>query len=423
MNKDAFTKNKIEELESLIEQLSSCEIEIDDGYTEISLGKDVNGENLKELLREFGVETDDLEYSSYHNEVSFPIKKDDLAENTVIFPTLDSFWVKASSLDDELSFYIILDGGERVNNEMISFLKPEPIIKKINLFLKWSRLINKIARHSLSDKCIYYVPDQNNGKEVEIIIPSNNLSQIDEIVKIEGINYEYVDELLNIIEVDDVMTSERQSILRVAISDFVDNKCVLTEIIEKDERIYNRYKDLVDLYTKKFSIDKVLSEIESKYIEYTSKINDIVSSTQNKAFAIPGALIAISALIKADNLPAGLLVIIGLFMIFLITFVSNKLYKDSFDELNASLKISFTRFKILEERTQICTAATDAGDKLDKKICKAKSRLELVNVMSFVMLLVGGVAIYFNNKNELNPILDTIVKYILQSLISLKLNL
>lgn len=210
------------------------------------------------------------------------------------------------------------------------------------------------------------------------------------------------------------MTSERQSILRVAISDFVDNKCVLTEIIEKDERIYNRYKDLIYLYTKKFSIDKVLSEIVSKYIEYTSKINDIVSSTQNKAFVIPGALIAVSALIKTDNLHAGLLVIIGLLMIFLITFVSNKLYKESFDELNASLKISFERFKILEKRTQICTAANDAGEKLNKKICKAKSRLKLVNVMSFVMLLVGGVVIYFNNQNELNTILDNIVKSILQ---------
>lgn len=301
MNKDTFTKNKIKELESLIEQLSSCEIEIGDGYSEISLGQNVNGENLKNLLRNLGVETDELDYSSSHNMVSFPIKKGDLAENTVIFPTLESFWIKASSLDDELSFYIILDGGERVNNGLISFLNPEPIIKKINLFLKWRKLINKIATHSLSDKCIYYVPNKDNGKEVEITIPSNNLFKIDKIVKTDEINYEYVNELWNAIEADDVMTSERKSILRLAISDLVDEKCILTEIIEKDERIYNRYKDLVDLYTKKFSIDKVLSEIESKYIEFTSKINDIISSTQNKAFAIPGALIAVSALIKTDK--------------------------------------------------------------------------------------------------------------------------
>ncbi|WP_294962952.1 hypothetical protein [uncultured Gilliamella sp.] len=415
MNKDTFTKNKIKELESLIEQLSSCEIEIGDGYSEISLGQNVNGENLKNLLRNLGVETDELDYSSSHNMVSFPIKKGDLAENTVIFPTLESFWIKASSLDDELSFYIILDGGERVNNGLISFLNPEPIIKKINLFLKWRKLINKIATHSLSDKCIYYVPNKDNGKEVEITIPSNNLFKIDKIVKTDEINYEYVNELWNAIEADDVMTSERKSILRLAISDLVDEKCILTEIIEKDERIYNRYKDLVDLYTKKFSIDKVLSEIESKYIEFTSKINDIISSTQNKAFAIPGALIAVSALIKTDNLLIGSLVIIGLFMIFLITFVSNELYKDSLDELNSSLEKSFKQFEVLEKRTQICIAASDTNTKLTDKISKVKSRLKLVDVMSFVMLIVGGTVVYLNNQDELNTILDKIVKSILQS--------
>lgn len=404
MNKDILTQDEIKKLKYLFAQLSSCGIKIEGGWAEISLGQDINGENLKELLRAFGVKSEELDYSSFHNLVSFPIKKGDLAENTVIFPTLDSFWVKASSLDHELPYYIILDGGERVNNGMISFLMPEPIIKKINLFLKWSRLINNISRYSFYDKCIYYVPDKNNIKEVEIIIPSNNLSIIDEIVEINKINFDFVSELLNIIEVDDVMTSERQSILRVAISDFVDNKCVLTEIIEQDKQIYKRYKDLVDLYTKKFSIDKVLSEIESKYIEYTSKINDIISSTQNKAYAIPGALIAASALIKAGNLLIGSLVIIGLFMIFLITFVSNQSYKDSLDELNTSLEKSFKRFQILEKRTQIYKEAGDTSTKLSDKITKVKRRLILVNAMNFIMLIVGGIVLYFNNQDELYKI-------------------
>ena len=149
----------------------------------------------------------------------------------------------------------------------------------------------------------------------------------------------------------------------------------------------------------------MLFEIESKYIEYTSKINDIISSTQNKAYAIPGALIAASALIKAGNLLIGSLVIIGLFMIFLITFVSNQSYKDSLDELNTSLEKSFKRFQVLEKRTQIYKEAGDTIQKLSIKISKVKRRLKLVNAMNFIMLIVGGIVLYLNNQDELYKIL------------------
>ena len=70
---------------------------------------------------------------------------------------------------------------------------------------------------------------------------------------------------------------------------------------------------LYEIYTKRFSVNKILNELDEKNLEFTSKINEFISSNQTKALTIPGALIAAGGLVKANETTEAILIIAGTF--------------------------------------------------------------------------------------------------------------
>lgn len=68
-------------------------------------------------------------------------------------------------------------------------------------------------------------------------------------------------------------------------------------------------------FTQEVSVNKILNELDEKNLEFTSKINEFISSNQTKALTIPGALIAAGGLVKANETTEAILIIAGLWMI------------------------------------------------------------------------------------------------------------
>lgn len=131
------------------------------------------------------------------------------------------------------------------------------------------------------------------------------------------INLKNALEFIKVLSIDDAQSPERISIMRAALLDVLeedDNKSI-TSLINKSAKLYKRYNELLDLYTKKFSVNKILNELDQKNLEYTSKINEFVSSSQSKVFTIPGVLIAIGGLAKASGFLDSILIFIGLLMV------------------------------------------------------------------------------------------------------------
>lgn len=102
---------------------------------------------------------------------------------------------------------------------------------------------------------------------------------------------------------EDVHYSERKHVMREALVEFFkdggDQKfaCLMTGV----KKFYEAYTERYKVYVSKFSVNKILSEIESERVGFLCKIQDAIMSQQTKAFAIPGGLVAVGAILRFSN--------------------------------------------------------------------------------------------------------------------------
>lgn len=380
-----MTMDHNEDLLKLIDYLAASEIRSEDGFAVIDC--DLDSDSLlkyAELLTIFGVKNID---SCESNQIIFSLKSSNFKSDTCIYSSLDSFWVKCSTSGEYNPNYIIL-------LQKIFFNSNNDSVKKIDLFLQWKRVLSAIANHTVESKYILYIPNSDGGKE--LVLSCHDY--LGSVLRLEfSIDSQKAsDELLKILSLQDAQQKERISILRSAIYDVVSGKDDdssdrdIFNIINKGRKVYDRYNDLLDLYTKRFSVNKILSELEQKQLEYTSKINDFVSSSQNKAFAIPGALIAVGGLAKSGGFLDSLLIFIGLYLIYRVTYISNEILVDSYNSLKNSLDDLIKRYSKFDEGAEVRDAASKIELDIKNKIGKAKDRIEKINDMGVIMLVVGA---------------------------------
>lgn len=330
-----------------------------------------------ELLRANGV------LSEMHigpNDLTFEAGTSSLENDSTIFLRIGDLWRKAVADKKLPQNFLVL-------NEKISSNNSDDFIEKIKLYLAWKNVLDALSVHKIQGKAIWYLPDENGGKEVVISI-SESLQHVNSY-KVDESSLQSALTLENVLLLKDAQSSERVSILKKAISDFVGETSSLENIVLAGERVLNRYNDLLDLYTKRFSVDKILNEIESKNLEYTSKINDYISTSQSKAFTIPGALIAVGALVKVSGFWEGVLILIGLYMVFYIAKTANDAQRESYENLERGLKESFERYHQFDEGTEVRKVAKNTLRSLNEKIRNAKVRLDGIDSLGRWMVYLA----------------------------------
>lgn len=320
-------------------------------------------------------------------------------DDSIIYSSLDSLWFKACSSGELPEEYVVL------RENLSSTLQSHENLC-MSLFLKWSKILKIVSNHSHKEKYIIYLPNDDGGKEL-VIESHGNLNQALKVnATIESENS--ADELLKILSINDAQKKERVSIIRNSIYDFLNDQDEknIEKLVSLGERIYIRYNDLLELYTNRFSVNKILSEIEQKNLEYSSKINDFISSSQTKAFAIPGALIAVGGIAKANGFWDSLLIMIGLFYVYYITYMSNQVLDESYDSLKENIKKSFERYSKFDEGIEVKETASGIHRDLIGKIDGAKRRLLKVNGIAKSMLWAGGAYLTFKLfiANHLMPV-------------------
>lgn len=319
---------------------------------------------LVEMLKENGLES---EIHAGSNELAFSVSSGSLSKKSTIYPRIEDLWRKVIA-EKQLPYdFIIL-------NEKVASTRTCDLIEKVKLYLKWKSVVTSLSVHDISGKAIWYLPDENGGKEVVINI-TDSLSRVKEY-QADPASLQSAIKLESVLLLDDAQSSERIAILKKAISDFTGSDSSFESIVSAGERVLNRYNDLLDLYTKRFTVDKILNEIESKNLEYTTKLNDYISASQTKAFTIPGALIAVGALVKIGGFLEGALILIGLYMIYFIAKTANDAQRESYENLERGLTESFERYHQFDEGTEVRKAAKNTLKALNQKIKKATERLD-----------------------------------------------
>jgi hypothetical protein len=271
-------------------------------------------------------------------------------------------------------------------------------ISKIRLFLLWSSIFQGISDHkekksSSYYECIYFINNENQGKKYTV----NLEASFEELKQLNGLPelHEVANEFLTYLAMKDAHAKERREVMRSALSVMLDevkdgdNKII--QLINQGKRYFKKYEEQYLLYTQQFSVNKLLKEIDEKNIEYSSKVNDYISSSQTKALTMPGALIAIGAMMKSGSFAEYILILVGLYLIRSMILTANDIQQEAFDNLKKQLARSMNKYKKITQEAEVREAANVSLAEVVTLIQRAEKRLETISNWTNWMLF-GGVA-------------------------------
>lgn len=345
--------------------------------------KAVNLNDFKRSLTACGLTK---EPRSNKNEVGFSLQANSWIDGKCPFyQDINDFWTETRNSSTLPEIYFIL------KDKQSSIHDCDLSITCIKCYLEWKNVVSKIANYCVEKDYIIFIPNESGGKELVINIScslQDVFSNTDSTACLENAL-----EFVKVLSIDDAQSPERISIMKSALLDILseDEQKNIVSILMKHAKFYKRYNELLDLYTKRFSVNKILSEIEQKNLEYTTRINEFISSSQNKAFAIPGALIAIGGLVKSPDFLTLLLIYIGLTMVYKITKMANDVHMESYDSITDDIDESFSRYYKFDEGAEVRGSAQKTMEILKSKIVKAKGRLVKINETGEWMLVIGAI--------------------------------
>ncbi|NIG76765.1 hypothetical protein F3J34_24675 [Klebsiella sp. Ap-873] len=364
--------------------LSGASTRTDSSYTVISLDSDTvikHADEIKKILESIG----------------YKKSKDCIDNNEVWLDRQASSWVEPLIYETTELFW------SRINTQSsmpIAFIIGSPLIfpstknetlEKIRIYFMWKHILLLISDHHNNDCSVLFF--NNDGKSYKVELTHTlYLNDIESILN-PSTKYDITNELLDTIKIKDLHKSERKLVIRSAINEVfkANNEFRLIELINATEIIRKKYDELYEVYTKRFSVNKILNELDEKNLEFTSKINEFISSNQTKALTIPGALIAAGGLVKANEITEAILITAGLWMIKKVNFISVDIFNETFDNLRSRVESAFDKYLKFEDNKEIRDTADNIKSNILELIDKAKDRMKTIKRLASIMFY-GGLA-------------------------------
>ncbi|WP_312941262.1 hypothetical protein [Stutzerimonas balearica] len=316
-----------------------------------------------------------------------------------IFTNLASLWTNFRERNDApAAFYYV---GESEFPELR---------QKLDVYFRWKRTLKALADHEGAKgrphSFIFFIDAEKGPTKFEI----NPLIGLDAFLEIEG-NTENVNaisalEALLSIE-EDIHSDERRRILRASLAELSDSAFIKNDFVKlanQSIEFRKKYKDLYELYARRFSVNKLLNEIDEKTTDYLAKVQDSIASSQTKAYALPGALIGVAALVKSVSPLDFILVISGFCFIWYLTKVANDISREAYRIISEQIDKSFSRYQDLpDSNTGVKDAAAEKKAVLDTLLKKANERLDAIDNLAIVMLVLGGLYLILRIISEVVP--------------------
>ncbi len=179
---------------------------------------------------------------------------------------------------------------------------------------------------------------------------------------------------------EDVHCEERRHVMRETLTDFLKDEkdCSMLAIMASISIFYKKYNERYKVYVSKFSVNKILTEIESDCVSFLGKVQDAIMAQQTKAFAIPGGIVAAGAILKpATTAWDYLVILVGLIIsTWMITSLNNnvvahiKLLADEFERSTKKyddivVGVEEIQEKIEESRSKLSTSSRFAESRLN----------------------------------------------------------
>ncbi|SMY31822.1 hypothetical protein PMAL9190_00216 [Photobacterium malacitanum] len=287
------------------------------------------------------------------------------------------------------------------NNKLFVYSEELEIHKKITLFLGFRSLLAELSDHSIpesgkikgSQKVVLLVKNDDGGAKhsVQTTIDYEDFNNLFININLDN-SLDSLSKLKQCIELDDQQDKERKNCMRSAFDSLIqtlsDSNNIFTYCMSNIVKLHKIYNEHHNIFISDFKINKVIQEINSKDLEYTGKINDITSSAQTKALAIPGAMIAISAVMRVDNLINAIGVVVALLATCIVIHSSLNIYNCSFKHIKKQITNVFSRYQVLNQKSEIREEAEKTEKDLSKMVDKAQSS------MSFIKKIIWSIWLF-----------------------------
>lgn len=321
------------------------------------------------------------ETRSQNGELYFTLNADRWDELPPIYKDAKAWWDKNGRVSQlDIHFYIV-----DLNVSSLDDVS-HPLISVSRAIIEFRGLVVDLSDHLIeADNCaLFFVRDKDEPikRRVSLAVSYDELVEISKT----SISLEAVLAIRANLSHDDPHQKERNEVMRRSIVKMLESERSaggLFFLLNNFEELKTKYKEQYDLYVHNFSVSKLLSEIDQRSLEFNSKLMDFISSSQNKALTIPGALIAMGALIKSKELIEVCLILIGVWMVKRLVTTSNDILRGTFEDLKWQIDTSFKKYKSLSEGHEVYESAQQNQDKLVNKINKAQDKVRDVDKLAW----------------------------------------
>ncbi|EEO04518.1 hypothetical protein [Vibrio cholerae] len=306
---------------------------------------------------------------------------------------------------------------DKINNKLIKFNSELDLHNKLEIFVELRNLLTKLSDHMIpNEEVIFLIKNDNGGVKHRVPISldyesfaetfTNQTIELKESVRLLG-------KLQQKISLDDAQDKERRNCMRsafdVLIQGLDEEKEIFTHTLANIVSFYKKYTEHHNMFLSDFTINKVIQEINAKDLEYTGKINDIASSVQTKALAIPGAMVAITAVMKVDNMASAIGVVVALLLTCLVIQKSLDIYNDTFKHLSKQINNVFSRYQILSQKSEVRNEAKITEQALNKLIEKGERGLNYVSRIIWTVWITSILFVIFEINNINKPESEKII--------------
>lgn len=329
------------------------------------------------------------------------------------FVSTDSLWHTLRAKDQEPEHYFVIGVGQQDMDALRNRLK---------LYFALRSMLKGLCHHEGDDaqpmKYVFFSSKESYLTKLEIPYAMG----IDDFlsIDIDNLAISRAETLKSAVhQDDDVHCDERKHVMREALVDFFkdEENRNFSFLMSEIKKFYQTYTERYKVYVSKFSVNKILSEIESERVSFLCKIQDAIMSQQTKAFAIPGGVVAVGAILRfSKNSWDFLIIFTGLLITTWMVSSLNRNVTGHIDLLREEFKKSVSKYddvvvgiedvkaEIERSRTKLDTSSIDAKKKLSSLTRISWMILALVTLL----LIERSEQIITNDLNQAIKILTSI---------------
>ncbi len=392
-----------------VDFLDQSSLSINDGELKVPLtSESISPEEIKDILVGTRYSFDEVR-TIRQNSVNISLSAVNWSDSCPIYMCWDDLFSIVENKSKLPPYFFILEGKQ-------SSFEDTQNKRALELFCSFRQLLT-----SLADQCepphsgpakgsrkLFYIIETDDGVAKYDFKPTLKWNELKDVHTENG-QLSLVEKLLKLINLGDSQDTERRSVMRSAFHEIISschsNCDIFRKVICSIENFHKRYEEHHDLFVRRFSINKTLHSINEKDLTYTSKINEILSSAQNKALTIPGALIVIGAVMKVDQVVDGIAVAIGMLITTIIVHRSLEVHNSTFVHIEKQISAEFKRYDVLNEKVEIRQKAKLTIADLSDLLSKAKKNSNFMKKsIWFICALALAYIFVVLNKGDMNTI-------------------